>query len=135
MPVLNASMRTFTSCRITEVGNISHFITHAVNTYLVLTKKVETQHRLTQLFLSHPLMHTCYKYFLPLTYLLGFPGVSDAKESACNAGEPGSVPGSGRSPGEREWPPIPLFLPGESHGQRSLEGCSPWGCEESDTTE
>ena len=47
----------------------------------------------------------------------GFPGVSDGKESACNAGEPGSVPGSGRSPGEREWPPIPMFLPGESQGQ------------------
>ena len=29
----------------------------------------------------------------------------------------------------------PIFLPGESHGQRSLEGYSPWGCKESDTTE
>ena len=31
---------------------------------------------------------------------LGFPGVSDGKESACNVGEPGSIPGSGRSSGE-----------------------------------
>ena len=31
---------------------------------------------------------------------LGFPGGSDGKESACNAGDPGSIPGSGRSPGE-----------------------------------
>ena len=31
--------------------------------------------------------------------------------------------------------PTPVLLPGESHGQRSLVGCSPWGCEESDTTE
>ena len=31
--------------------------------------------------------------------------------------------------------PPPVSLPGESHGQRSLEGCSPWGLEESDTTE
>ena len=30
----------------------------------------------------------------------GFPGGSDGKESACNAGDPGSIPGSGRSPGE-----------------------------------
>ena len=30
---------------------------------------------------------------------------------------------------------IPLFLPGESHGQRSLAGYSPWGCKESDMTE
>ena len=31
--------------------------------------------------------------------------------------------------------PLPVLLPGKSHGWRSLEGCSPWGCEESDTTE
>ena len=41
----------------------------------------------------------------------------------------------GKSPGERAWPPTPAFLPGESHGQRSLVGCSPWGGKESDTTE
>ena len=35
----------------------------------------------------------------------------------------------------RRWHPTPVLLPGESHGRRSLVGCSPWGCEESDTTE
>ena len=35
----------------------------------------------------------------------------------------------------RQWHPTPVLLPGKSHGQRSLVGCSPWGCEESDTTE
>ena len=35
----------------------------------------------------------------------------------------------------RQWQPIPVLLPGKSHGRRSLEGCSPWGCEELDTTE
>ena len=35
----------------------------------------------------------------------------------------------------RDWLPIPLFLPTEFHGQRSLEGYSPWSCKESDTTE
>ena len=35
----------------------------------------------------------------------------------------------------RKWQPTPVFLPGESHGRRSLVGCSPWGREESDTTE
>ena len=34
----------------------------------------------------------------------------------------------------REWLPTPVFFPGESHGQRSLEGYSPWGCKESDMT-
>ena len=36
---------------------------------------------------------------------------------------------------EKEWQPTPVFLPGESQGQRSLVGCSPWGRTESDTTE
>ena len=35
----------------------------------------------------------------------------------------------------RRWQPTPVLLPGKSHGQRSLVGCSPWGHEESDTTE
>ena len=35
----------------------------------------------------------------------------------------------------RQWHPTPVFLPGKSHGLRSLVGCSPWGCTESDTTE
>ena len=35
----------------------------------------------------------------------------------------------------RQWHPTPVLLPGKSHGRRSLVGFSPWGCEESDTTE
>ena len=35
----------------------------------------------------------------------------------------------------RQWQPTPVLLPGKSHGQRSLVGCSPWGCEELNTTE
>ena len=35
----------------------------------------------------------------------------------------------------RKWQPTPVFFPGESHGQRSLVGYSPWGCKESDTSE
>ena len=35
----------------------------------------------------------------------------------------------------RQWHPTPVLLPGKSHGRRSLVGCSPWGLEESDTTE
>ena len=66
-------------------------------------------------------------YFLSL----GFPGGSEVKASASNAGDLGSIPGLGR----REWLPTPVFLPGESHGQRSLAGYSPWGPKESDMTE
>ena len=35
----------------------------------------------------------------------------------------------------RKWQPIPVFLPGEFHGQRNLAGYSPWGCRESDMNE
>ena len=52
---------------------------------------------------------------------MSFPGGSDGKESTCNAGDVGSIPVSGRSPGE-------------SHGQ-NLVGYSPWDCKGSDTTE
>ena len=92
---------------------------------------------------------------------MGFPGGSDGKASACNEGDLGSIPGSGRSTGERNGNPLQdsclensmdggawwarvhrveksptrlndftsllVFLPGEFHGQRSLEGYSPWG--------
>ena len=40
-----------------------------------------------------------------------------------------------KAPWRRKWQPTPIFLPGESHGQRSLVGYSPWGHKESDTTE
>ena len=66
---------------------------------------------------------------------MGFPGGSEVKASAWNAGGPGSIPGLGRSPGEGNWQPTPILLPGESHGGRSLVGYSPWGHKESDTTE
>ena len=46
----------------------------------------------------------------------------------------GSV-AAGKIPCRREWQPTPVFLPGESHGQRSLAGYSPWGCKESDITD
>ena len=69
------------------------------------------------------------------TYFKGFPGGSEVKASACNAGDLGSIPGSGRSPGEGNGNPLPVFLPGGSHGQRSLVGYSPQGRKESDTTE
>ena len=53
---------------------------------------------------------------------MGFPGGSDSKESACNAGDLGPTPGSGRFPRRRKWQPTPVFLPGKSHGWRSLVG-------------
>ena len=72
---------------------------------------------------------------LPALGVRSFPGGSISKESACNSGDLGSIPGLGRFPWRKEWLHIPVFLPGELHGQRSLAGYSPWYCKESDTTE
>ena len=50
------------------------------------------------------------------------------EESTASAEEVGLIPGSGRSLGGGHGQPTPVFLPAESHGQRSLLGYSPWGC-------
>ena len=63
------------------------------------------------------------------------PGDSDSKESACNAGDLGSIAGLGRSPGGGHGNPVQYSCLENPHGQRSLGGYSPWGCKESDTTE
>ena len=60
-----------------------------------------------------------------------YPGGSMVKSLPANAGDPSLIPGSGRSSWKREWLPTPVFLPGETHGQRSRED----GRKESDKTE
>ena len=67
-------------------------------------------------------------YIYIYIYILQEVSVSSSigKESACNAGDLGSIPGLERSPG-RKWQPTPVLLLEESHGQRSLAGYSPWG--------
>ena len=60
---------------------------------------------------------------------MGFPGSASGKEPAANAGvaeDVGSIPGLGRFPWRRAWQSTPVFWPGKSHGQRNLEGYSPW---------
>ena len=64
----------------------------------------------------------------PTFLIVGFPGSSAGKESACNAGDPSSIPGLGRSPGEGKG--YPLQYSGLENSMNS-----PWGCKESDMTE
>jgi len=59
-----------------------------------------------------------------MVYRKEFPGGSDGKASAYNAGDNSWV---GKIPWRRKWQPTPVFLPGKSHGWRSLVGYSPWG--------
>ena len=58
-----------------------------------------------------------------------------AQSSACQYRRPGFDPRVGKMPWRRKWQPAPVFLPGESHGQRSLAGYSLRGHKESDMTE
>ena len=55
---------------------------------------------------------------------MGFPGVSVVKNLPANARDVGSIPESGRCLGEGNGNPLQYFLPGKSHGQRSLVGSS-----------
>ena len=57
---------------------------------------------------------------------------SDGKESTCQCRQ-GFDPWVRKIPWRREWLPSPVFLPGESHGQRSLMGYNPYGYKELDT--
>jgi len=70
--------------------------------------------------------------------LWGFLGGVSGKELACQCRRcrrPGFDNWIGKIPWRRARQPIPIFLPGESNGQKSLAGCSPWGCTESHMTE
>ena len=58
---------------------------------------------------------------------------SDGKASACNVGDPGLIPGSGRSPGEGTGNLLQYSCLENPHGQKSLVGYSPWGRKESDS--
>ena len=65
---------------------------------------------------------------------MGLPGDSAVKNLPANAGDSGLIPGSGGSL-EKEVSTHSVFLPGKSHGQRSLMGYSPQGRKESDMPE
>ena len=69
----------------------------------------------------------------PLTIEL--PWWLSAKETVCNAGDPGLIPELGRSPEEGCGSPLQFSCHGESHRQRSLAGYSPWNHKESNLTE
>ena len=64
-----------------------------------------------------------------------FPGESDGKQSTCNVGDLGSIPGLGKSPEGGHDNPLQYSCLENPHGQRSLEGYSPKHCKESDMTE
>ena len=74
--------------------------------------------------------------FLSSNYVaLVFPGGSDCKESACNAGDPHLIPGSGRSPGEGNDSPLQCSCQENPMERVAWRATVHGGCKESDTTE
>ena len=71
---------------------------------------------------------------LPTPVFLGFPGGSDSRESACNVGNLGSIPGLEKSSGGGRGNLLQYSCLENPHGQRSLVGYSSWGHKESDMT-
>ena len=65
----------------------------------------------------------------------GLPRQFTGKDSTCQCRRCRFHPWAGKIPWRRKWQPTPGFLPGKSHGQRSLAGYSPWGHKESETAE
>ena len=67
-----------------------------------------------------------------LYHILGLPWWLSGKDSACQyrrGKRPWFDPWVGKIPWRKKWQPTPVFLPGKSHGQRSLVGYGPWGHE------
>ena len=85
-------------------------------------------------FLWH-MFCSSFEFSWHLLFITGVPRQLSGKESTCQCRRCGFNPWVGKILWRRKWQPILVFLPGKSHGQRSLEGFSPWGHKESDTTE
>ena len=79
---------------------------------------------MSNLSLPFPMLLFTLDYYT----IIGFPDSSVGQESTCNAGNPDSIPGSGRSPGEGKGYPLPY-----SGLENYMD--SPWGLKESDMTE
>ena len=95
--------------------------------YYVLISAAQQSEAVTQTHTHIQSCHIIFHYdlsqdieYISLCSTEGFLGSSNGKESARNVGDLGLILGSGRSP--REGQPTPVFLPGKSHGWRSLLG-------------
>ena len=76
-----------------------------------------------------------YSYLCKCTLLLGLPWGLRWERICLQRGRPRFSIWVRKIPWRSEWLPTPIYLPGESHGQRSLAGYNPWSCKEVDTTE
>ena len=83
---------------------------------------------------QHPAFFSLAAQTLKITRWWRLSGKESACQCRCHR-RPGFNSWVRKIPWRRKWQPTPVFLPGESYGQRSLVGYSPWGCREKDMTE
>ena len=115
---------------------ISHFL-------LSSRHWAERKMRLRDFFISFRqqlLKHTCSLQASristkTLVFASGSRLLPQSTKAHRNKQDKAKIRGGPGSQWRRQWHPTPVFLPGKSHGRRSLVGCSPWGSEESDMTE
>ena len=97
----------------------------------ILVRKINIlwilEHCRVQVSLSHLILETIYSLY---TIVIPFPSTPSPRPFFFKHLKRGI-----ETLRRRRWHPTPVLLPGKSHGRRSLVGCSPWGHEESDTTE
>ena len=103
LPLRLAKTMKFNNCCCQVEGKESHLlIQDHVEGNLAISSKTMKQSKTQQFqfqeFILHIFLQTCKLYIYIYDYL-GFPGGSDCKEAACNAGDPGLIPGSERFPG------------------------------------
>ena len=80
----------------------------------------------TSVFAGHLCVFTCFLVLTCFMVLMGLPWWLSDKESACQCRGREFDPWVGKIPWRKKWQPIPIFLPGVHHGQRSVVGYSPW---------
>ena len=112
----------------TGVGSLSLlqgiFLTQGLNPGLPHCRGILYQPQGNPAHMQYSIVSVYHLFFIDLSvdgHLGCFPDSSAGKEFCCNAGDPSSIPGSGRSAGEGNGNPFQaVFLPGKFHGQRSL---------------
>ena len=99
--------------------------THKLIHFIVQQKLIQHCKAITPQLRKNIYTHVCMCVYI---YIYGFPGGTSSKEPACQCKrlrKCGFDPWIRKIPWRRAWHPTPVFLPGESHGQRSLAGYSP----------
>ena len=114
----------FFSLEVSETYSISLVLT-ALWFHIHLPKFYLQENKNTTAFTIFPLYNKITRASL----------VAHSKESTCNVGDPGPIPGLGRSPGGGHEKLCQFSCLENPHGQRSLGSYSPWGCKESDMIE